>query len=58
MLFRSLIPDGEGTLVRLAHRDLPAEARDSHRAGWTHYLDRLAIVAPGGDPGPDKGPQA
>ena len=52
-----LIPDGEGTLVRLTHRDLPEQARDQHRMGWTHYLDRLAIAAPGGDPGPDRGPQ-
>jgi uncharacterized protein YndB with AHSA1/START domain len=51
-----LIPDGEGTLVRLVHRDLPAEARDSHAMGWRHYLARLAIAGAGGDPGPDPGP--
>jgi hypothetical protein len=24
-----------------------------HRDGWNHYLDRLAVPAAGGDPGPD-----
>jgi hypothetical protein len=24
-----------------------------HRDGWNHYLDRLAVRAAGGDPGPD-----
>jgi uncharacterized protein YndB with AHSA1/START domain len=52
----ALIPDGDGTLVRLTHRDLPAEAQDGHRIGWDHYLPRLAVAARGGDPGPDEGP--
>lgn len=43
----------EGTLVRLSHADLPPEAVSDHSAGWSHYLDRLVIVATGGDPGPD-----
>jgi uncharacterized protein YndB with AHSA1/START domain len=51
-----LIPEGEGTLVRLTHRDLPVAARDSHRMGWDHYLGRLAVAATGGNPGPDQGP--
>jgi len=42
-----------GTLVRLTHRDLSREAGKMHRGGWEHYLDRLAVAAPGGDPGPD-----
>jgi len=42
-----------GTLVRPTHRDLPADAFGDHRAGWEHYLDRLAALAGGGDPGPD-----
>jgi hypothetical protein len=46
-----------GTLVRLTHRDLPPEARTDHRRGWQHYLGRLAIVATGGDPGPDRAAQ-
>jgi len=48
-----LVPEGEVTLVRLTHRDLPPEACDVHRQGWEHYLDRLTVRAAGGDPGPD-----
>lgn len=51
-----LIPDGEGTLVRLTHRDLPPGEHQVHLAGWRHYLPRLVSVAEGGDPGPDPGP--
>lgn len=49
----SLEPDGEGTLVRLRHLDLPEESREIHGQGWDLYLGRLAIRAAGGDPGPD-----
>ena len=49
----SLEPDGEGTLVRLRHVDLPEEARQIHGEGWDLYLGRLAIAAAGGDPGAD-----
>jgi hypothetical protein len=48
-----LEPDGDGTLVRLTHRDLPADAFSAHQAGWEHHLDRLATCGAGGDPGPD-----
>jgi uncharacterized protein YndB with AHSA1/START domain len=49
-----LVPEGEGTSVRLVHSDLPsAESADSHGHGWQHYLDRLAIAAGGADPGED-----
>jgi uncharacterized protein YndB with AHSA1/START domain len=49
-----LIPDGDGTKLRFTHRDLPsAEAAQSHAHGWDHYLERLVVAAPGGDPGPD-----
>lgn len=48
-----LAADGEGTLVRLRHLDLPEEAREIHGQGWDLYLGRLAIAAAGGDPGPD-----
>ena len=48
-----LLPDGDGTVVRLTHRGLPPEDRAIHQAGWEHYLPRLAIVAVGGDAGPD-----
>jgi uncharacterized protein YndB with AHSA1/START domain len=46
-------PDGDETIVRLAHRRLPAEAVEFHRVGWQHFLPRLAIAAAGGSPGPD-----
>lgn len=49
-----LVSEGTGTLVRLTHTGLPAEARADHADGWNHYLARLAVAAPGGDPGPDK----
>jgi uncharacterized protein YndB with AHSA1/START domain len=49
----SLDADGDGTLVRLRHLDLPEEAREIHGQGWDLYLGRLAIAAVGGDPGPD-----
>jgi uncharacterized protein YndB with AHSA1/START domain len=45
--------DGEDTIVRVAHRRLPAEAVAFHRAGWEHYLERLVVAAAGGAPGPD-----
>jgi uncharacterized protein YndB with AHSA1/START domain len=37
--------DGGGTLVRLVHRDLPAEAVDGHAEGWDFFLPTLANVA-------------
>lgn len=49
----TLTPDGDGTLVRLEHRDLPAEAAAQHLEGWRHYLDRLAVAGASGDAGPD-----
>jgi uncharacterized protein YndB with AHSA1/START domain len=49
----SFIPDGEATIVRFAHRQIPPATVAYHRAGWEHYLARLAIAAGGGDPGPD-----
>jgi uncharacterized protein YndB with AHSA1/START domain len=48
-----LLPDGDQTLLRLIHRDLPEAVRDSHREGWDYYLARLVIAAAGGDPGVD-----
>ena len=50
----TLTAEGSGTLVRLAHRDLPSdESRAQHGQGWEHYLARLVTAAGGGDPGPD-----
>jgi uncharacterized protein YndB with AHSA1/START domain len=51
-----LVPDGEGTLVRLTHRGLPAEERTIHLMGWEMYLPRLGVAATGGDPGPEPVP--
>jgi uncharacterized protein YndB with AHSA1/START domain len=49
-----LIPTATGTLLRLVHSGLPdGAAVEAHGQGWTHYLGRLAVAAPGGDPGPD-----
>ena len=49
----SLTADGDDTVVRLVHRRLPDDSTAFHRAGWDHYLPRLAIAAAGEDPGPD-----
>ena len=48
-----LSPDGDGTLVRLRHLDLPEDEREIHGQGWDNYLGRLAKAAAGEDPGPD-----
>ena len=46
--------EGSGTSLRFVHKDLPnAEAVESHRHGWDHYLPRLEVAAAGGDPGED-----
>lgn len=43
-----------GTLLRLDHHYLPsARSAGTHARGWGHYLGRLAMLAAGGDPGPD-----
>ena len=49
----TLTPDGDGTVLRLVHRDLPEPTRAQHDKGWEHFLDRLRHVAAGDDPGPD-----
>ena len=49
-----LTPDGTGTRVDLEHRQLPAEEKPGHGAGWVHYLARLAAAATG-EAGPDPG---
>jgi uncharacterized protein YndB with AHSA1/START domain len=49
-----LVPNDDGTTLRFSHRGLPsAESAQSHAHGWDHYLERLGIVAGGGDPGAD-----
>lgn len=48
-----LIPDGDGTILRLRHSGLPTEgSRNVHMAGWDLSLGRLVVVAAGGEPGP------
>lgn len=55
----TLEPEGDKTLLRLTHRDLPDEnAVQEHTHGWDHYLGRLAATATGGDVGADAGPGA
>jgi uncharacterized protein YndB with AHSA1/START domain len=49
----TLEPDGDETVVRLLHDGLPDGAAEQHGDGWDGYLPRLAIVATGGDAGPD-----
>jgi hypothetical protein len=50
-----LIEQPDGTLPRLTHRGLPnAEQCAQHTEGWAYYVDRLAKVAAGRDPGPDR----
>jgi uncharacterized protein YndB with AHSA1/START domain len=50
-----LAADGDGTHLRLIHRDLPSpESAEKHGHGWRHYLDRLAMAATGEDAGPDQ----
>jgi uncharacterized protein YndB with AHSA1/START domain len=57
----NLIPEGEGTLLKLRHLGLDAEGQASHVVGWDHFLPRLVLAAEGGDPGIDpwtQGPPA
>lgn len=49
----TLTADGDSTIVKLVHSDLPEPARDPHAHGWEMYLERLGQAAAGGDPGPD-----
>ena len=36
-----LIPDGDGTLVRLTHSGLPPTLREAHRQGWIFHLEQI-----------------
>ncbi|HJM89401.1 MAG TPA: SRPBCC domain-containing protein [Dehalococcoidia bacterium] len=49
----TLTADGDATIVKLVHSDIPAPAREEHGQGWELYLGRLAVAATGGDPGAD-----
>jgi uncharacterized protein YndB with AHSA1/START domain len=49
-----LLASAGGTTLRFLHRGLPGpDSASSHGRGWDHYLELLAVVAAGGDPGPD-----
>jgi len=52
----TLRPDGNETVLRLRHLDLPEDQRSSHTEGWGYFLPRLAAVAEGRDP--NSGPTA
>jgi uncharacterized protein YndB with AHSA1/START domain len=49
----TLVPDGDGTLLRLVHTGVPDEIRAGSTEGWDHYLPRLVVAAEGGAPGFD-----
>ena len=49
----TLSPTAAGTRVSVEHRGLPPQEADKHAAGWPHFLSRLSVATPGGDPGPD-----
>jgi len=44
---------GSGTLVELEHSGLTAREHAKHAIGWPHFLERLRVLAGGGDPGED-----
>jgi uncharacterized protein YndB with AHSA1/START domain len=48
-----LVPDANGTLIRLTHKGLPDDQLEIHRFGWEHYATRLAALGNGRDPGPN-----
>jgi uncharacterized protein YndB with AHSA1/START domain len=49
----TLTPDGDGTVLHLAHGGIAPDGVPFHRAGWTHYLARLADAARGAPPPQD-----
>jgi uncharacterized protein YndB with AHSA1/START domain len=49
----TLTPQHNGTLLELHHYNLPAEKVTSNNNGWTHYMERLHMLAEGKDPGLD-----
>ena len=54
----ALVPEGGKTLVRVTDSGSTDDAVADHIQGWDHYLTRLAVVAAGGDAGPDRKPGA
>lgn len=49
----TLTPAGTGTRLELVHSGLVPEEAVKHAVGWPHFLERLVVLAGGGDPGPD-----
>jgi uncharacterized protein YndB with AHSA1/START domain len=49
-----LRPRDGGTELSLVHTGLLAPMADAHSGGWANYLHRLAAVAEGREPGPDR----
>ena len=45
-----------GTRVEIRHTGLPEPHASRHVRGWRHFTTRLAVVAAGGDAGPDVPP--
>ncbi len=50
----TLTADADHTVVELRHDGLPGGAGDSHSDGWGYFMPRLAAVAIGEDPGPNR----
>jgi uncharacterized protein YndB with AHSA1/START domain len=48
-----LTAHGEGTRVDLEHGGLAPREAPKHAIGWPHFLERLSVLAAGGDPGAD-----
>jgi uncharacterized protein YndB with AHSA1/START domain len=44
---------GTNTRVQLEHTGLHPTEAAKHAVGWPHFLDRLEVLAGGGEPGPD-----
>ncbi len=49
----SLAPHAGGTRVTLEHSGLTPGEAQKHAVGWPHFIDRLRVVAGGGEPGQD-----
>jgi uncharacterized protein YndB with AHSA1/START domain len=49
----TLTPIDTGTRVDLLHSDLPERHAPGHARGWQYFVERLATVGSGVDPGPD-----
>jgi uncharacterized protein YndB with AHSA1/START domain len=49
----NLKPHDNGTILELNHYNLPAEKVNSNSNGWSHYMNRIQLLAEGTDPGVD-----